>query len=57
MRVGAIEEHKAICDAALARDADHAVGLLAAHLEATARQLESAVGADGLPLDPEPVGD
>ncbi len=57
VREGAIEEHKAICDAALARDADSAVGLLAGHLEATARQLESAVGADGLPRDPEPVGD
>jgi GntR family carbon starvation induced transcriptional regulator len=57
VRTGTVEEHKAICDAALARDADRAVGLLAAHLEATARQLESAVGPDGLLRDPEPVGD
>jgi DNA-binding GntR family transcriptional regulator len=57
VREGAIKEHKAICDAALARDADRAVSLLAAHLEATARQLESAVGVHGLARDPEPVVD
>jgi DNA-binding GntR family transcriptional regulator len=35
------DEHKAIFDAALARDADRAVDLLTQHLETTARQLEA----------------
>jgi DNA-binding GntR family transcriptional regulator len=35
------DEHKAIVDAALARDADLAVDLLTQHLETTARHLES----------------
>jgi DNA-binding GntR family transcriptional regulator len=35
--VGAIDEHKAICDAELARDADLAVELLTAHLEAVTK--------------------
>jgi len=39
------EEHKAICEAALARDADRAVALLTAHLEATARDLEAVACA------------
>jgi DNA-binding GntR family transcriptional regulator len=33
------DEHKAICDAALARDTDRAVTLLTEHLETTARHL------------------
>ena len=36
------DEHKAIFDAALARDADRAVDLLTQHLETTARHLEAA---------------
>jgi DNA-binding GntR family transcriptional regulator len=51
------EEHKAICDAALARDADRAVELLTAHLYATAEQLASSATATIDPTDPEPVGD
>jgi GntR family carbon starvation induced transcriptional regulator len=35
------DEHKAIFDAALARDADGAVALMTQHLETTARQLEA----------------
>jgi GntR family carbon starvation induced transcriptional regulator len=35
------DEHKAIFDAALARDADRAVDLLTQHLETTARHLEA----------------
>jgi DNA-binding GntR family transcriptional regulator len=35
------DEHKAIFDAALARDADLAVDLLTEHLDATARHLEA----------------
>ena len=57
IRVGAIEEHKAICDAALARDVDRAVDLLAAHLAATADQLDSAVTRDGAPQETAPVVD
>jgi DNA-binding GntR family transcriptional regulator len=34
------DEHKAICDAALARDVDRAVALLTQHLETTAHHLE-----------------
>jgi DNA-binding GntR family transcriptional regulator len=41
VRGGAADEHHEICDAALARDADRAVDLLTAHLEATAQQLEA----------------
>jgi DNA-binding GntR family transcriptional regulator len=44
------DEHAAIFDAALARDADRAVTLMTHHLETTARQLESiapAADADG----------
>ncbi|HZQ59684.1 MAG TPA: GntR family transcriptional regulator [Acidimicrobiales bacterium] len=35
------EEHRAVCDAAMARDADLAVELLTRHLETTARDLEA----------------
>jgi len=35
------DEHRAIFDAALARDADRAIDLLAQHLETTARHLEA----------------
>ena len=44
-RAHVADEHKAIFDAALARDADLAVDLLTQHLEATARNLE-AIAAD-----------
>jgi GntR family transcriptional regulator, carbon starvation induced regulator len=57
VRGGVTEEHKAICDAALARDADRAVELLTAHLYATAEQLASSATATIDPTDPEPVGD
>jgi DNA-binding GntR family transcriptional regulator len=40
------EEHRDICQAALARDADRAVELLSAHLNATALQLETAAAAE-----------
>ena len=39
------EEHREICEAALARDADHAVALMTAHLDTTARQLLSVMAA------------
>jgi len=46
------QEHKAILDAALARDADRAVALLTEHLETTARHLEAvAPDDDGVPPD------
>jgi GntR family transcriptional regulator, carbon starvation induced regulator len=48
------DEHKAIFDAALAREADLAVGLLTQHLEATARNLE-AIAADVGTTDPKDV--
>jgi DNA-binding GntR family transcriptional regulator len=41
LRAHVDQEHKAIFDAALARDADLAVDLLTQHLETTARQLEA----------------
>ena len=44
-RAHVADEHKAIFDAALAREADLAVDLLTRHLEATARNLE-AIAAD-----------
>ena len=40
-RAHVADEHKAIFDAALARDADLAVDLMTQHLEATARHLEA----------------
>jgi GntR family transcriptional regulator, carbon starvation induced regulator len=40
------DEHRDICDAALARDADRAVELMTAHLDSTARQLEALVAAE-----------
>jgi DNA-binding GntR family transcriptional regulator len=40
------EEHREICDAALARDADRAVELVTAHLNATALQLETTTAAE-----------
>jgi GntR family transcriptional regulator, carbon starvation induced regulator len=43
IRIDATDEHKAICEAALARDTELAVALLTAHLETTARQLEAAM--------------
>jgi DNA-binding GntR family transcriptional regulator len=45
VRNNAADEHREICDAALARDPDRAVELMAAHLDATARQLEAAMAA------------
>ena len=39
------EEHRQICEAALARDADRAVELMTAHLDLTARQLEAVMDA------------
>ena len=49
-RAHVADEHKAIFDAALARDADLAVDLLTQHLETTARHLE-AIAPD---VDAEP---
>jgi DNA-binding GntR family transcriptional regulator len=49
-RVYVADEHKAVFDAALARDADLAVDLLTQHLETTARNLE-AIAPD---VDAEP---
>jgi DNA-binding GntR family transcriptional regulator len=46
VRRHADEEHRDICEAALARDADRAVELMTAHLNATARQLESTAVAE-----------
>jgi DNA-binding GntR family transcriptional regulator len=46
VRRHADDEHRDICDAALARDADRAVELLTAHLNATAVQLETAAEAE-----------
>jgi GntR family carbon starvation induced transcriptional regulator len=45
VRSNAADEHREICEAALARDPDRAVELIAAHLDATARQLEAAISA------------
>ena len=47
VRRHADEEHRDICEAALARDADRAVELMTAHLNATALQLETAATANG----------
>jgi DNA-binding GntR family transcriptional regulator len=44
-RANVAEEHKAILDAALARDTDLAVDLVTRHLEATAAELESIAAA------------
>jgi len=41
VRGSAADEHREICDAALARDTERAVELLTAHLNATAQQLEA----------------
>jgi GntR family transcriptional regulator, carbon starvation induced regulator len=46
VRRHADEEHREICEAALARDTDRAVELMTAHLNATARQLETKAAAD-----------
>jgi DNA-binding GntR family transcriptional regulator len=53
-RAHVADEHKAIFDAALAREADLAVDLLTQHLEATARNLE-AIAADVGTTDPKDV--
>jgi DNA-binding GntR family transcriptional regulator len=45
VRRNAADEHREICEAALARDADRAVELMTAHLDATASQLEAAMSA------------
>jgi GntR family transcriptional regulator, carbon starvation induced regulator len=45
VRRHADDEHRDICEAALARDADRAVELMTAHLNATARQLEATAAA------------
>ncbi len=48
------DEHKAICDAALARDSDRAVALLTQHLETTTHHLEviaTGVNADSLAVN------
>ena len=44
-------EHKAIFEAALARDADLAVDLMTEHLETTARHLEAVAPHADLPAD------
>ncbi len=46
VRRHADEEHREICEAALARDADRAVELMTAHLNATAHQLETTAAAE-----------
>ena len=51
-RAHVADEHKAIFDAALAREADLAVDLLTQHLEATARNLET-IAADVGTTDPK----
>jgi len=48
------DEHKAIFDAALGRDADRAVDLLTQHLETTARHLE-AIAPDVDATEPPPM--
>jgi DNA-binding GntR family transcriptional regulator len=48
------DEHRDICEAALARDADRAVELMTAHLSATARQLETTAAVE--PNGDPPVG-
>ena len=45
------DEHKAIFDAALARDADLAVDLMTQHLETTARHLEAVAPSTDPPAD------
>ncbi len=52
------DEHKEICDAALARDTDRAVALLTQHLETTAHHLEViAPGVDSDSLAVNQAGD
>jgi GntR family transcriptional regulator, carbon starvation induced regulator len=46
VRRHADDEHRDICEAALARDADRAVELMTAPLNATARQLEATAAAE-----------
>jgi DNA-binding GntR family transcriptional regulator len=46
VRRHADDEHRDICEAALARDADRAVELMTAHLNATALQLETTAAAE-----------
>ena len=46
VRRHADEEHRDICEAALARDADRAVELLTAHINVTALQLETTAVAE-----------
>jgi GntR family carbon starvation induced transcriptional regulator len=46
VRRHADEEHRDICEAALARDADRAAELMTAHLNATALQLEATAAAE-----------
>ncbi len=46
VRRNADDEHRDICEAALARDADRAVELMTAHLNATALQLETLAAAE-----------
>jgi GntR family carbon starvation induced transcriptional regulator len=53
-RAHVADEHKAIFDAALAREAALAVDLLTQHLEATARNLE-AIAAEVGTTDPKDV--
>jgi GntR family transcriptional regulator, carbon starvation induced regulator len=43
VRRNAADEHREICDAVLARDIELATGLLAAHLNETAAQLEAVI--------------
>jgi DNA-binding GntR family transcriptional regulator len=45
VRGGASDEHREICDAALARDTERAVELMTAHLDATAQQLEAVAAS------------
>lgn len=52
VRLAALDEHTAICDAALARDAERACELLAEHLASTAREVASVVRADGSAPNP-----
>ena len=46
VRRHADDEHRDICEVALARDGDRAVELITAHLNATARQLEATAAAE-----------
>ena len=50
-RAHVADEHKAIFDAALARDADLAVDLMTQHLETTARHLEAVAPSADPPAD------